>query len=92
MPAAHERCEVRSGGVNDAILRAVDEALLDERVAVYGRAGCAPVAHLARAAVRDWLGELPGEELAQRLIGGVAAHELPFRSGALAWQRAPIRQ
>jgi arginine deiminase len=31
-----------------------------------------------------WLGELPAEELATRLIGGVALSELPFRTGALA--------
>ena len=31
-----------------------------------------------------WLGELPGEELATRLIGGVALADVPFRTGALA--------
>jgi arginine deiminase len=41
-------------------------------------------------ALRDWLAEMPGTELAQRLIGGIAAHELPFRSSALAALVPPI--
>jgi arginine deiminase len=32
----------------------------------------------------DWLGGLPSEDLATRLIGGVALADLPFRTGALA--------
>ncbi len=31
--------------------------------------------------MRDWLGELPARELAERLIGGVARAELPFAAG-----------
>lgn len=41
-------------------------------------------------ALRDWLAELPGTELARRLIGGIAAHELPFRSSALAALVPPL--
>ena len=36
-------------------------------------------------AVGEWLSGLPGEELATRLIGGVAYDELPFRTDALAF-------
>ena len=41
-------------------------------------------------AVRAWLSELPAPELAARLIGGVAEHELPFSSRALAAQVPPL--
>jgi arginine deiminase len=37
-------------------------------------------------AVEEWLGALPGRELADRLIGGIAPHELPFKSSSLAVQ------
>jgi arginine deiminase len=37
-------------------------------------------------AVGEWLRALPGAELAERLIGGIAYHELPFESGSLAAQ------
>jgi arginine deiminase len=37
-------------------------------------------------AVAEWLGELPGSELATRLIGGIAYEELPFESSSLAAQ------
>jgi len=37
-------------------------------------------------AVDEWLRSLSGAELADRLIGGIAYHELPFESGSLAAQ------
>jgi arginine deiminase len=37
-------------------------------------------------AVEEWLRSLPGSELAERLIGGIAYHELPFASSSLAAQ------
>ena len=37
-------------------------------------------------AVEEWLRSLPGAELAERLIGGIAYHELPFASSSLAAQ------
>ncbi|HEX6652093.1 MAG TPA: arginine deiminase, partial [Thermoleophilaceae bacterium] len=37
-------------------------------------------------AVDGWLRTLSGAELAERLIGGIAYHELPFESGSLAAQ------
>jgi arginine deiminase len=37
-------------------------------------------------AVDEWLRSLPGAELAERLIGGIAYHELPFESSSLAAQ------
>ena len=37
-------------------------------------------------AVDDWLRSLPGAELAERLIGGIAYHELPFASSSLSAQ------
>jgi len=40
------------------------------------------------AAVADWLGELPGAELAERLIGGITYEELPFASLSLVAQVA----
>ncbi len=39
-------------------------------------------------AVSAWLGEVPAEELAQRLIGGVTYAELPFASDSLVAQVA----
>ena len=42
------------------------------------------------AAMRSWLAELPGAELARCLIGGIAVQELPFTSGALAARVAPV--
>ncbi|WP_205697080.1 arginine deiminase [Conexibacter sp. SYSU D00693] len=35
------------------------------------------------AELRDWLAGLPSDELATRLVGGVAVDELPFSTGAL---------
>ncbi len=40
-------------------------------------------------AVDEWLRSLSGAELAERLIGGIAYHELPFESSSLAAQ-APV--
>ena len=37
-------------------------------------------------AVEEWLRSLAGAELAERLIGGIAYHELPFASSSLAAQ------
>ena len=37
-------------------------------------------------AVAEWLAGLPAAELADRLIGGIAYDELPFRSGSLSAQ------
>ena len=37
-------------------------------------------------AVDDWLRSLSGAELAERLIGGIAYHELPFASSSLSAQ------
>jgi arginine deiminase len=37
-------------------------------------------------AVEEWLASLPGDELATRLIGGIAYHELPFESDSLPAQ------
>ena len=39
-------------------------------------------------AVTEWLGHLPGAELAERLIGGVTYEELPFASDSLVAQVA----
>jgi arginine deiminase len=36
--------------------------------------------------VDDWLSALPGAELAELLIGGIAYHELPFKSASLTAQ------
>ncbi len=36
--------------------------------------------------VDEWLRSLPGAELAERLIGGIAYHELPFESSSLTAQ------
>ena len=36
-------------------------------------------------AVAEWLGELSGPDLAERLIGGITYDELPFKSDALAY-------
>ena len=41
-------------------------------------------------AVGEWLRALPGPELAERLIGGIAFHELPFESRSLAAQAPAI--
>jgi arginine deiminase len=41
-------------------------------------------------AVDEWLRSLPGAELAERLIGGIAYHELPFESRSLAAQAAAL--
>jgi arginine deiminase len=40
--------------------------------------------------VREWLRSLPGEDLARRLIGGIAYDELPFSTGALPARVAEI--
>lgn len=55
--------------------------------------GTLAVAQLGRrlgAAVRDWLSELPSDQLALQLIGGVTEHDLPFTSTALAAQVGPL--
>jgi arginine deiminase len=39
-------------------------------------------------AVGEWLGELPGAELAERLIGGISYEELPFAGTSLVAQVA----
>ena len=39
-------------------------------------------------AVTEWLGDLPGAELAERLIGGITYEELPFASASLVAQVA----
>jgi arginine deiminase len=41
-------------------------------------------------AVDDWLRALSGAELAERLIGGIAYHELPFESRSLAAQEPAV--
>jgi arginine deiminase len=41
-------------------------------------------------AVHEWLRALPGAELAERLIGGIAYHELPFESRSLAAQAPAV--
>jgi len=41
-------------------------------------------------AVDDWLRALSGAELAERLIGGIAYHELPFESRSLAAQAPAV--
>ena len=41
-------------------------------------------------AVDEWLRALPGPELAERLIGGIAYDELPFESRSLARRRPPL--
>jgi arginine deiminase len=41
-------------------------------------------------AVDEWLRALPGAELAERLIGGIAYHELPFDSRSLAAQAPAV--
>jgi arginine deiminase len=41
-------------------------------------------------AVHEWLRALSGAELAERLIGGIAYHELPFESRSLAAQAPAI--
>jgi arginine deiminase len=57
----------------------------DARAEVLGRtlvaAGLGP---RLTPSLREWLGELPSAELAERLIGGIAYDELPFASTSLA--------
>jgi arginine deiminase len=50
----------------------------------------APLGPSLGPAVAEWLASLPPKDLAQRLIGGVAHHELPFHSRALPALVPPV--
>jgi arginine deiminase len=50
----------------------------------------APLGPSLGPAVAEWLASLAPKDLAERLIGGVAHHELPFHSGALPALVPPV--